>query len=309
MASPIATQAELSRLRRDIARMEGRLAEADRLVLEPAARSDGTGATELAGKTISGLRPRERRGQLSLGMAALDGILDGGLPLATLHDIRTRESRDGAAAAGFVLALIARLAEAGGMPSVLWISAAEARREAGGLYAPGLLTLGLDPARIVQVFTRTEDEALWAFEAALACRGLGAAICEMRQVSLDLSATRRCALRAREAEVTGFLLRLSSAAEPSAAELRFLLSPASSGTIGRFAAGVGRMAWRLVLEKNRGGRTGAFVMEWNAYERRFAERGERRKDPQPLIAAPSHRPPHSAATGRTGGLAGFKRAS
>ena len=187
-------------------------------------------------------------------------------------------------------------------------------RETGGLYAPGLVALGLDPARIVEVAVESETEALWAFEAALACRGLGAAVCEMRRVSLDLSATRRCALRAREAGVTGFLLRLASPAEASAAELRFRLSPAPAGRIGGFSAGIGRMAWRLALEKNRSGRTGVFTLEWNAHERRFAERraGTEHADPEPLPAAASHRPPHPSAAGgagRSGFAAGFRRAS
>ena len=220
MATNAAAQMELCRLRRDIARMEGRLAEADRLVLDNAASE----------APAAGLKPRQRHGSLRLGVASLDALIGGGLPLATLHEIRTRESRDGGAAAGFALALLARLAEAGGVPSVLWISEADALRETGGLYAPGLVALGLDPARIVEVAVESETEALWAFEAALACRGLGAAVCEMRRVSLDLSATRRCALRAREAGVTGFLLRLASPAEASAAELRFRLSPAPAGT-------------------------------------------------------------------------------
>jgi protein ImuA len=292
MALPLAAQAELSRLRRDIARAEGRLADADRLNLDPAASS---GSAE--------------SGRVSLGIAALDNILGGGLPLATLHDVRAAESRDGGAAAGFAMAMLARLAEMRGLSSVLWVSAAEPRREAGRLYAPGLVSLGLDPARFVQVFAGTQDEALWAFEAALACRGLSAAVCELRQVSLDLSATRRCVLRAREAEVTGFLLRLGSPAEPSAAELRFRLSPAPSGTIERFRRGVGRMAWHVTLEKNRGGRTGNFLVEWNAYERRFAERGKERKDPQPLPAAPFNRPASSVETPGADEAAGLRKAS
>jgi protein ImuA len=254
------------------------------------------------------LRHHQRRGRLRLGVAGLDTTLGGGVPLATLHEIRAGESRDGGAAAGFALAIVARLAEVGGVPSIVWISEADARRETGGLYAPGLAALGLDPGRIVEVTARTESEALWAFEAALACRGLGAAVCEMRRVSLDLTATRRCALRAREAGVTGFLLRLGSEPEPSAAELRFRLGPAPAGQIGRLADGVGRMAWRLAVEKNRGGRTGIFTVEWNAYERCFAERKERARNahPQPLPAAALDRPAHQAEAGN---LAQFRRAS
>jgi protein ImuA len=325
MASTTATQAELCRLRRDIARIEGRLAEADRLVLDTA-RGDvsrmqrgeireipsdpgvslrSMQATKDPPANAIWRRARERRGRLSLGVSALDAALGGGLPLATLHEIRARESRDGGAAAGFALGLLSRLAETGAGACVLWISEADGRRETGGLYAPGLAALGLDPSRVVEVAARSKDEALWAFEAALACRGLGAAVCELRGVSLGLTATRRCALRARDAGVTGLLLRLGSAAEPSAAELRFRLWPAPAGRIGNFSAGVGRMAWRVALEKNRGGRTGVFTLEWNAYERSFAERGEgRRADPQPFSAAPSNRPPHPAEGGE-----GFRRAS
>ncbi len=306
MTATAAARAELCRLRRDIARIEGRLAEADRLVLDsPAPPSGGKAAVDAAS---AGFRPRERRGRLSLGIPRLDDILGGGLPLAALNEIRVGQSRDGGVAAAFVVALLARLAEAGGMPSAVWISEADARREAGGLHAPGLLALGLDPGRIVEVAARDEGEALWAFEAALACRSLGAAVCEMRRVSLDLTATRRCAMRAREAGVTGFLLRLGSEPEPSAAELRFALGPAPAGRIGHRADGVGRMAWRLALEKNRGGRTGVFTVEWNAHERCFAERTGREWDahPQPLPAAAAHRPAHQAAAGA---VVRFRRAS
>jgi protein ImuA len=297
MALTASARAELSRLRRDIAEIEGHLAEADRLTLDSAV----TGGVLPASEAV-GLAPREHQARLSLGVASLDAALGGGLPLKTLHEIRAEESRDGGAASGFVLALVARLAASGGVPSVVFISEADARRETGRLYAPGLAALGLDPLRVVEVAVRTEEEALWAFEAALACRGVGVAICELRQASLDLSATRRCALRARDAGVTGFLLRLGNPwAEPSAAELRFRILPAPAGVIGRFSAGIGRMAWQVRLEKNRLGRTGVFTVEWNAYERCFADRGtdrgegRQRADPQPLSAAPFDRPSYPSA--------------
>jgi protein ImuA len=309
MASSAAAQETLSRLRREIAGIEGRLAEEDRLTLAPPA-AGGAGAflraTDPAGETLAA--------RLPFGVEALDTALGGGLPLAALSEIRARESRDGGAAGGFVLSLVARLSAFRALPSVIWISEADARRETGGLYAPGLAALGLDPGRIVEVSVRTEMDALWAFEAALSCRGVGVAVCELRQASLDLSATRRCALRARDKGVTGFLVRLGNAwAEPSAAELRFAVAPAPAGEIGGFAAGVGRMAWRLTLEKNRLGRTGAFTVEWNSHERSFAERDDRRIErpidgpidrdaghahPEPLPAAPADRSAHPRKTSR-----------
>jgi protein ImuA len=287
-----AVEAELCRLRRDIARIEGRLAESDRLTIaEPTA--DGADAAS------ANLRPRKRRGRLNLGIPPFDRLIGGGLPLAALHEIRASESRDGGVASGFTLALVTRLASAGRVASIVWIGEADIRREAGQLYAPGLVALGLDPSRVVEVAVRTEKEALWAFEAALSCRGLDVAVCELRKASLDLSATRRCALRARDTGVTGFLLRVGNAhAEASAAELRFGVSPAPAGEIENFSEGVGRMAWRVTLEKNRLGPTGVFTLEWNANERSFVERLDRRADFKPLSAAPLHRPSHPASEER-----------
>jgi len=299
MASALAGRAELSRLRRDIARIEGRLVEAERW-LESSLGPAGANGTILKGH-------KSDEGHLPFGITALDTALGGGLPLATLHEIRAAESREGAAAAGFALALVARLVATGNASSLLWVGEAEAQRESGELYAPGLAALGLDPAAIVAVAANTEKDALWAFEAGLSCNGLGIAICELRQTSLDLTATRRCLLRARSAGVTGFLLRLGGEAEPSAAELRFRLSAAPAATIGNFARGIGRMAWRLTLEKNRNGRTGAFTVEWNAHERCFAEGGEGDRDalPQHFSAAPLHRQADSLAPDR----AALRRAS
>jgi protein ImuA len=242
-----------------------------------------------------------RRRRLPLGLSAIDRKIGGGLALAALHEIRTRESRDCGAASGFALALIARLAAADGKNSMLWISEAGSRRETGRLYAPGLAALGVDPARVVEVAARCTAEALWAFEAALSCRGLGVAVCELRQASLDLSATRRCALRARGAGVTGLLLRLAAPPEPTAAELRFCVSAAPAGQVGAFVAGIGRTSWRLMLEKSHGGRTGRFLVGWNADERCFAEPARKgRPHPQPLPAASVDGPAAESGAERSG---------
>ena len=295
MAISATVLAELSRLRRDIARIEGRLVDEDRLPEEVLGQLEAEGMAT-ASKTWGRFL-----GRLTLGFTSLDGVLGGGLPLAALTEIRAGQSRDGGAASGFALAIATLLTETRSHSSIVWIGETNSRREMGALYAPGLSALGLNPTRIVEVAVHTEKEALWAFEAALSCHGLGVAVCELRQASLDLSDTRRCALRARESGVTGLLLRLGNEwAEPSAADIRFGVAPAPAGAIGGFAKGVGRMAWRLTLEKNRLGPTGAFTVEWNAHERRFVERGKgaAAADPQPLSAASVDRPPDSAQAAR-----------
>ena len=205
MASAATAREVLCRLRRDIARIEGRLAEADRLAFVSEGRGDSEGqgvsgsfaaaeggvsgnfgadAGQSGGPTMpaAGLVAR-----FSLGLPALDAVLGGGLAGAALHEIRAAQSRDAPAASGFALALVARLfaqkdAATGDTmkkpldqaSDILWISEAGSRREAGVLYAPGLAALGLDPGRIVHVAARRPDEALWAFEAGLACSGLRA---------------------------------------------------------------------------------------------------------------------------------------
>ena len=73
MAIASMAQAELCRLRQDIARIEGRPPEAERLLLDSAAPRRAFG-------------PHERRGRLRLGLPALDALLGGGLPLAALHE-------------------------------------------------------------------------------------------------------------------------------------------------------------------------------------------------------------------------------
>ena len=353
MASAATARGVLCRLRRDIARIEGRLAAADRLVFMAESRGGSenpgvSGALGISeGQEVSGRFGAAEAGmgdgfsadagqsggpvmpaaglavKFPLGLPALDAVLGGGLAGAALHEIRAAQSRDAPAASGFALALVARLfaqqdAAAGDimkpagkspdqLPDILWISEAGSRREAGALYAPGLAALGLDPGRIAQVAARRPGEALWAFEAGLACAGLAAVICQLRRPdargpgkAFDLAATRRLSLQAREAGVCGLLIRLAAPAEPSAAQTRWRVVAAPSGPIGgfggAFAGGIGRTAWHLRLEKNRGGRTGAFTVEWNAHEHCFNEpgAGAGRQDaathPQPVVAASGQRP-------------------
>jgi protein ImuA len=319
MASAATARGVLCRLRRDIARIEGRLAATDRLAF---ASEGGVGedSDAVAGQSGGLETPADGLAErFSLGLPALDAVLGGGLARAALHEIRAAQSRDEPAASGFALALVARLcaqqdAAADGTmkpagrsldraPDILWISEAGSRREAGALYAPGLAALGLDPGRIVQVAARRPGEALWAFEAGLSCAGLAAVICQVRRPherspdkAFDLAATRRLALKAREAGVCGLLVRLAAPPEPGAARTRWRVVAASSEAVGRFAGGIDRTAWHLRLEKNRGGRTGAFTVEWNPHEHCFERPGggAGRKGapahPQPVAALSSHRP-------------------
>jgi protein ImuA len=240
----------------------------------------------------------DRRTLLPFGIERLDRLLAGGLRRDALHEIRSETTRDSIAATGFAFALLARLADqearradgptgkqgeearkTGGLIGkqkdlrpLLLVIEASALSEAGEPYGPGLDRFGLDSRRLVIVQTRRPSETLWVFEEALRCRGLAAVLAEIRghPHQLDLTASRRLALRARENGVMGLLLRQASAVEPGASATRWHVSPRPASTIDDFASGIGHPVWHLALEHNRTGPIGTFDLEWNHGTRAFA---------------------------------------
>jgi protein ImuA len=208
---------------------------------------------------------------LPLGLPALDALLGGGLQRAALHEIRSETTPESGAQTGFAVALLARLAAADPRP-VLWVEEETALHEAGHPYGPGLAAFGIDPGRLILIAARRADEALWVLEEGLRCPGLAAAVGVLRghPRALDLTGHRRLALRARAHGVTGLLLRQAGSAEPGASLTRWRVGVRPAGTIDGYAAGVGRPAFRLDLEKNRLGPTGSFDVEWDHESRRFA---------------------------------------
>lgn len=220
------------------------------------------------------LSPRRGGAVLPLGVAEADRLLMGGLRRNGLHEIRAEETREVSAASGFATAILARLAGCDDRP-ILLVLEEEAAREGGRPYGPGLGQFGLDPARLVVVATRRPQETLWVFEEGLRCAGLAAVLCELRghPKVLDLTASRRLALRARDSGVMGLLLRQAGAAEPGAVLTRWRVAPRPAATVDDFHEGIGRPVWRLDLERNRAGPTGSFDLEWDHGALRFAIAG------------------------------------
>ena len=207
---------------------------------------------------------------LPFGIAPLDRWLAGGLRRNALHEIRGETICDAAAATGFATAILARLLAESRRP-ILWVMEAAVSREAGLPYGAGLDGFGLDARKLIIVRVRRPVEALWVFEEGLRCRGLAGVVAEIRgsPKKLDLTASRRLALRARESGVLGLLLRQAGPDEPGAAFTRWLVSPRLAGTVDDFAPGIGRPAWRLLLERNRLGPTGSVDVEWDHGTSRF----------------------------------------
>ncbi|MFO1185498.1 MAG: hypothetical protein U1E56_12040 [Bauldia sp.] len=245
--------------------------------------------------------------RLTLGLDGIDRRLGGGLVRAGLHEIRSALTRENGAANGFALAVLARLTAKDRRP-VLWVSERWALAEAGVPYGPGFLQFGLDPERLILVETRRPEEALFAFEEGLACQGLAAVLGEIRgnPAVLDLTASRRLALRAQQSGVTGLFLHQAGEAEPSAALTRWRVGPLAAGTMDGFQKGIGRPAWHLELERNRSGAPDRFDVEWDHESRRFTTVAKPAALPLARPALPLNRP-YSApdawpqlALGRTG---------
>jgi protein ImuA len=241
----------------------------------------------------------DSRAVLPFGIAALDRLLAGGLRRAALHEIRGGAMRDASAVTGFALALLARLARRDPRP-VLLVTEKATVGEAGFPYGPALDGFGLPAGRLIVVRAAKPQEALWAFEEGLRCRGLAAALAELNgnPRALDLTASRRLALRAGEEGVTGLLVRQAGRPEPGAATTRWCVTPRPSALPDGFPEGIGRPAWHLDLERNRSGTTGAFDLEWDHDRRAFAlcETGGTAL-PLPRPAASADRPHLASAAG------------
>jgi protein ImuA len=273
MASSAVAQDSFFALRREIARIEGRLAER----LDDPLPAAGGVLLRRHGLPDSAL--------LLTGAERFDAALGGGLQRAALTEIHSAETRDAGAAAGFALALASLVA---GKAPLLWVGTSEIFREAGFPYALGMRPLyGIDPARLLVAQAAKLADALWIAEEAAELKGFLAVLVEIRgnPARLDLTATRRLHRRARNAGRPVFLLRQAALPEPTAAPIRLVISPTPAGlrdTVGGPLTGsIGPPGFGVVISKNRSAPPSKFTLEWNAHERAFQERPA--ENPVPVV--------------------------
>jgi protein ImuA len=197
-------------------------------------------------------------GVVPFGEPSIDSCMPhGGLQLGHWHEIGglglARESP--AAVTGFVAAL-ASATQRGG--TIIWTL----RRD--DLYAPGLQAFGVAPDRLILVRVDKDEDVLSVQEDALRTRGVTAAIGEVDKI--DLTAGRRLQLVCEKSGATGFVLRRKLFGTPlqqpplqaPAAATRWRIAAASSQTQ---TPGLGSPRWTARLDRCRGGRTGAWIME------------------------------------------------
>lgn len=247
-------------------------------------------------KTLA--RPELAKDCITFGFSEADQRV-GGLPKSALHELLPEQSGDGAAVAGFALALMLRAQEEPGQ-TIVWVRQDMVTHEYGALYAPGLAEFGADPSSIIQVRVSDSLSAVRAAHEALQCSALGAVALEIwgSPKVLDLTATRRLLHRATLSRTPCFIIRTSSEAAPSAAFSRWRVRAAASRALAANAPGV--PAFEISLLRHRGGvPPQRFRMEWDCDLRIF------RKTPLSRALAPSitHRPaaPDVAKTQRKAG--------
>ena len=187
---------------------------------------------------------------LPFGLEAIDRRLaGGGLAADALHEIAGAAPglSDEAAATLFAASIAARRAEGEG--TILW---ALSRRD---LFAPGLASAGLAPARLLYAECRRDEEVLAVMEEGLRHGGLAAVVGEVGRS--PMAATRRLQLAAEESGTMALMLKRwrrsgeDPLALPSAAATRWRLASAPSERLP--VPGIGRARWRLALVRQRGG--------------------------------------------------------
>lgn len=215
----------------------------------------------------------------SFGVNRIDAALRGnagadGLPRAALHEIHAAEKTDGTSAAAMTLLLAERCRTD---KPLLWINEQTEARRQGHLYPPGIAELGIDPDSIIYVNAPDSISVLRAAADGVRASAIGAVIVDLagkKPKGLDLTATRRLSLSARQSGVTSLLLRSGSDMEdplPTAAFSRWQVNAAPSAPLGANAPG--HSAFDITLLRHRSGLYGLHArLEWNRDDHAFRER-------------------------------------
>jgi protein ImuA len=222
--------------------------------------------------------------KVALGHSGADATLQGGLARAALHEVFA-EGRHAGTATGFIAGLSARVAP---RRPLLWVRQDFTEIESGALSSCGLAELGLDPRLLVSVRAADVDDALRTAADALACDAVGVVVLEVWGAArqLDLVASRKLTLAAQASGVTCLVLRVAAVPLPSTAETRWIVRAAHSPPAASWD-GWGMPAFDAQLIRNRHGLVGQWIMEWKCDECLFSEPAPY---PQPVAAAPAHRP-------------------
>lgn len=214
----------------------------------------------------------------------------GGSPVALLgaagvHEFYAHTAADAVSANGLGLGV---MLSAVGSTALVWGVHDLSGIESGRPYGMGLHEMGVTPQNLLVVRARDMRTLLGVGEDALRTAGVDAVLLSAwgEDRALSLTASRRLSLAARSGGKRLFLARAGAAAQPSAAETRWLVRSAASTPLEGGAPG--RPAFSATLVRNRAGAAlGTWIMEWDREGRSFVEPSALSGGVVPLAA---HRP-------------------
>jgi protein ImuA len=232
---------------------------------------------------IEGTKPSAET-LFALGHDAIDRRLGGGLTRGRLHELFAIDPHDHAAAIGFALMLAIR---AGSGP-VVWVRQDGAVRAGGPIHAPGMVELGFDPTRLIEVLVPDEKALLRAAGDAVRCPDVGVLLVEPWKAAraIDLTASRRLATAAEKSGVTILMIRAEADPGPSAAHSRWRIAAAPAAPL--IADAPGHATIEASLLRHRGGIAEfTLFLEWNRDQRCFREPAL----PGAVVSLPADRSP------------------
>ena len=217
-------------------------------------------------------RAQGRSEAWTMGVAELDRHLASqGLLRAGLHDVSPRAYGDQPAAMGFALALaLRRLTDVQERRPLLWCRLASEEREYGRLYGHGLERLGLPRQRFITITLKKPSALLWTMEEALKSGALAVVLGDAEGARADLTVTRRLALAAQAGKSACLLTFARTDAQATASQTRWTAASVASRSPPHDAAAPGFPAWSIELTRARGGRPGAWILEWHNALHRFS---------------------------------------
>lgn len=216
-----------------------------------------------------------RKGKISpwvMGVPELDRHLPAqGLLRAGLHDVSPRAHGDQPAAMGFALALaLRRLSDGQERRPLLWCRLSVHEREHGRLYGHGLARLGLPRERFVTITLRKSASLLWTMEEALKSGALAAVIGDAEAAHADLTVTRRLSLAATAGKSAAILTFTRPEPASTVSHTRWTAGSVPSSSPPHDGQAVGPPCWGVALTRVRGGRPGAWILEWHHAQSRFS---------------------------------------
>jgi protein ImuA len=217
-------------------------------------------------------RPKARGESWLTGAGDIDSHLPAqGLRRDGLHDVSPALYGDMPAAMGFALALaLRRMADESERRPLLWCRLASTAREYGRLYGHGLERLGLSRRRFITVTLKKPVALLWTMEEALKSGALAVVMGDAEGGHAGLTATRRLQLAAHAGKSAGLLVFTRDEVPATASHTRWRVAAAASRSPPHDAQAPGVSAWGVELTRVRGGRPGAWMLQWQSPERHNA---------------------------------------